>query len=76
MTPRPFTGLLMPWDGRIWLNPPYHRRTISAWLGRMAAHGRGTALIFARTDTAAFHAFVWQACTALLAGIRAKRRAG
>lgn len=59
-------GLLLPWDGRVWLNPPYHRRTIGRWLGRMAAHGRGTALIFARTDTDAFHRFVWQACTALL----------
>lgn len=59
-------GLLLPWAGRVWLNPPYHRRAIGRWLGRMAGHGRGTALIFARTDTDAFHRFVWQACTALL----------
>ncbi len=59
-------GLLLPWLGRVWLNPPYQRYEIGAWLGRMADHGRGTALIFARTDTEAFHRFVWRACTALL----------
>lgn len=59
-------GLLLPWFGRVWLNPPYHRFAIAAWLGRMVDHGRGIALIFARTDTEAFHRFVWRAGTAVL----------
>jgi hypothetical protein len=41
-------GLLMPWDGLVWLNPPYGRAT-GAWLNRLALHGEGIALVFART---------------------------
>ena len=36
------------------------------WLGRMALHGRGTSLIFARTETDAFFRHVWEGATALL----------
>lgn len=58
-------GLMKPWHGRVWLNPPYGR-AIGAWLGRMAAHNHGVALIFARTDTAAFFDHVWRAASGLL----------
>jgi hypothetical protein len=51
-------GLAMPWDGRVWLNPPYGR-TMGDWLRRLAVHGRGTALVYARTDTADFHQLVF-----------------
>jgi DNA N-6-adenine-methyltransferase (Dam) len=47
-------GLSQPWKGRVWLNPPYGR-DIGRWLERLAAHGDGLALVFARTDTAWFH---------------------
>ena len=40
-------GLVQPWDGRIWCNPPYGTET-GRWLARMAEHGNGIALIFAR----------------------------
>jgi hypothetical protein len=59
-------GLILPWSGRVWLNPPYSIALITRFLGRMAAHGQGTALIFARTETDPFHRFVWQAATGLL----------
>ena len=52
-------GLVAPWQGRVWLNPPYGRETFK-WLDRLAAHGSGIALIFARTETKGFHATVWQ----------------
>jgi hypothetical protein len=39
---------------------------MEVWLSRLADHGTGTALIFARTETAAFHRQVWQRATALL----------
>jgi hypothetical protein len=58
-------GLALPWFGRVWLNPPYGR-SIGRWLARMARHNHGLALIFARTDTAAFHRCVWEVSTALL----------
>lgn len=57
-------GLTQPWEGRVWLNPPYGR-DIDAWLARMADHGNGIALIFARTETAAFHQYVWNQASAL-----------
>lgn len=36
------------------------------WMRRMAAHGDGIALIFARTETALFFETVWRAATAVL----------
>jgi hypothetical protein len=59
-------GLLLPWFGRVWLNPPYSITLITKFLGRMAAHDHGVALIFARTETAPFHRFVWGAASGLL----------
>lgn len=47
-------GLIQPWDGRVWLNPPYSTSVIGQWLARLADHNRGVALIFARTETDAF----------------------
>lgn len=44
-------GLTQPWRGRVWLNPPYGPHT-EAWMRRLAAHGDGVALVFARTETA------------------------
>ena len=61
----PDDGLMEMWEGRVWLNPPYGRH-IGVWLERMALHGRGTALIFARTETALFRQHVWAAATAVL----------
>lgn len=60
-------GLIQDWGNeRVWLNPPYSARIIGKWLGRMAEHGRGTSLIFARTETDAFFRHVWESATALL----------
>jgi hypothetical protein len=58
-------GLLRPWFGRIWLNPPYGR-AMGRWMHRLAEHGRGTGLIFARTDTSAFRDAVWGRASAAL----------
>lgn len=46
-------GLGRPWRGRVWLNPPYGRQT-PLWLRRLADHGDGVALVFARSDTTWF----------------------
>jgi len=58
-------GLALPWVGRVWLNPPYGRHT-GAWFKRMAAHRDGLALIFARTETAAWHDYIWPIATGFL----------
>lgn len=45
---------------RIWLNPPYDRRTIHLWLKKMADHANGITMIFARTETQAFQKWVFE----------------
>jgi hypothetical protein len=59
-------GLMLDWFGRVWLNPPYSQRLLSAFLERMVMHGHGLALIFARTETEVFHRYVWDRAVALL----------
>jgi hypothetical protein len=60
-------GLLKPWKGRGWFNPPYGGPAIvGPWMRRIADHGEGTVLIFARTETALFFETVWKRATALL----------
>lgn len=54
----PEDGLRAEWDGRVWCNPPFGSHT-AAWLARMAGHGNGIALTFARTDTRMFRQHVW-----------------
>jgi hypothetical protein len=44
-------GLKKPWNGRVWLNPPYGPHT-AMWMKRMIHHGNGIALVFSRTDAA------------------------
>ena len=51
-------GMAQPWESRVWLNPPYGRETFR-WLARLAEHGSGLALIFARTETVGFHEQIW-----------------
>lgn len=47
-------GLCRTWEGRVWLNPPYGQHT-AKWMRRLASHGDGVALVFARTETAWWH---------------------
>lgn len=61
----PEDGLKAEWRGRVWCNPPFGRHT-ALWLHRMAQHGNGIALAFARTDTAMFTQYVWPAAAAVL----------
>lgn len=56
-------GLLSNWFGRCWVNPPYSN--LEAWLNKIALHGNGIALTFARTETKAFHNYVFQHATSL-----------
>ena len=51
-------GLVKPWIGRVWCNPPYGPET-GKWMARCMAHKNCTALIFARTETRQFFEYVW-----------------
>lgn len=86
MIHQPDDGLAATWTGSVWLNPPYGPET-GKWLARLADHGNGIALIFARTETRDFHEHVWRRATSLLflagrlhfhdaAGTRARANAG
>lgn len=61
----PEDGLAARWSGRVWCNPPYGSETW-AWLSKLAEHGDGIALIFARTETAGFVEQVWNKADAVL----------
>nr|WP_239652141.1 phage N-6-adenine-methyltransferase [Mycobacterium sp. UM_NZ2] len=61
----PDDGLACHWSGRVWCNPPYGMQAWE-WLKKLANHGHGTALIFARTETAGFVETVWRSATAVL----------
>lgn len=58
-------GLMMPWEGRVWCNPPYGLQA-AHWLNKLSDHGNGIALIFARTETKMFFDWVWTKADALL----------
>lgn len=58
-------GLSQEWEGRVWCNPPYGRETFR-WIDKLATHGNGIALIFARTETIGFHKQIWNRADAIL----------
>lgn len=57
-------GLSQEWAGRVWLNPPY--ASAWTWVDKLADHGDGIALLFARTETVPFTRHVWDRADALL----------
>ena len=59
------SGLHRLWHGMVWMNPPYGKDT-GNWLGALASHGNGIALVFARTETKMFFAHVWGKASAIL----------
>ena len=58
-------GLKQEWQGRVWLNPPYGPET-GKWLKKLAEHGNGIALVFARTETEMFHKWGWEKASGML----------
>jgi hypothetical protein len=42
-------GLRRPWEGRVFLNPPYGSEA-KRWVAKLMEHGNGIALVFTRTD--------------------------
>jgi len=51
-------GLVQPWDGYVWLNPPFGGRNgVVPWLEKFAAHRNGIALVNALTSSGWFHQF-------------------
>lgn len=66
MVCRPDDGLAVDWTGqRVWLNPPYGRQSVP-FLRKMAEHRNGIALLFGRTDTSAWHEYVFPNCFSVM----------
>lgn len=62
----PDDGLSADWGGSfVWCNPPFGPDA-AAWLGRMAAHRHGIALVPARTETRWFVENVWACASSVL----------
>lgn len=57
-------GMLQPWWGRVWLNPPFAQK--ERWIERMASHGNGIALLPASTETEMFYRLVWGVAKGIL----------
>ena len=58
-------GLVQDWEGRVFMNPPYGR-LLDPFLHKLAGHGNGIALVFARTETRAFFRNVWGRADAIM----------
>jgi hypothetical protein len=61
----PDDGLATEWYGRVFCNPPYDA-DLALWLEKCALHHNAIALIFARTETDAWHAWVWPHADSIL----------
>lgn len=65
-------GLLMPWSGKIWMNPPYGRE-IRHWVRRayevsMRGEAQVVCLLPARTDTAWWHDYCVKGLVSFIRG--------
>ena len=58
-------GLIQPWNGRAWCNPPYGLEA-AKWLERCVQHGNAIALVFARTETRMFFDHIWPKADGML----------
>lgn len=57
-------GLLCPWHGRVFMNPPYGTDT-PKWMDKFIDHNNGIALVFSRTDARWFQRAAFE-CDAML----------
>jgi hypothetical protein len=58
-------GLKEDWYGNVYCNPPYGPNT-AVWIQRLAEHGNGIALIFARVETRLWQDVIFPTATAYL----------
>lgn len=59
-------GLIQPWVGRVFCNPPYETHLISQFIKRCAEHENVIALTFVRTDTRLFQDLIFTNADSIL----------
>jgi len=55
-------GLAQPWDGRVWMNPPYSRPKL--WVARFLEHANGVAML--PVNKAAWMDDIWDEADAIV----------
>ena len=55
-------GLTAPWEGRVWMNPPFSHT--SAWVRRFIRHGNGVCVV--PHAKSAWHIELWEAAHAIV----------
>src|SRR5262245_15253214 len=58
-------GLDRNWVSFVYLNPPFDRYEVGAWIAKLAQHGHGIALLHARTEATWFEP-IWQHAAVIL----------
>ena len=56
-------GLVSPWSGRVWMNPPFSLPT--PWINKFIEHGNGVCLVAMSRSKAFIH--LWNSADAILA---------
>ncbi len=59
-------GLIKPWFGRVFCNPPYDARNLKAFINKCIQHKNAIALVFARVDTVYFQDVIFQKAHSIL----------
>ena len=59
-------GLVQPWHGRVFCNPPYDTKLIIRFIERCIEHKNAIALTFARTDTRLFQELIFKHAHSIL----------
>lgn len=59
-------GLVQPWHGRVFCNPPYDTKLIIRFIERCIEHNNAIALTFARTDTRLFQELIFKQAHSIL----------
>lgn len=59
-------GLVQPWQGRVFCNPPYDTRLIIQFIERCIEHKNAIALTFARTETILFQELIFRHAHSIL----------
>lgn len=57
-------GLVLPWKGRVWLNPPYSNA--DPWVAKMASYKLGIACLAVKAETKRWMVNIWPSATAIL----------